>query len=230
MSALDPACELATAELFVHSLCGLAEAHACHVQAHVDACRLCAGHLAQLREDSAQLALALKPVPVPALLKESLMHSLSEIHRLYDAAGPISQMLEISLPAAHGVLDLLDCGQSWRQLHRFWVADLPPVRGQPVLLARVPERVRLRPGLLSSTPADGGAAADLRQILILQGSGRDSHGRLWHAGDRRTAVRLESLLVYPGPDLIALIIRAGVAARRDSDREPPAARGHEAHA
>lgn len=218
------------ADLFAHSLSGLAEAHACHVQAHVRSCRQCAGQLLRMQEDSAYLALALAPVPVPALLKESLMHSLSEIHRLYDAAQPISQLLEISINEAHDVLDQIDSGQTWRKLHRFYVADLPPVRCQPALMARVPEGVRLRPALFSLGPADGGAEAEMRHVMILQGSGRDSCGTLWHAGDRRSNVRLESLLVHPGPDLIALIIRSASGARRYLDRQPPATRSHESHA
>ncbi len=48
----------------------------------------------------------------------------------------------------------------------------------------------------------------MREVLILQGSGRDSQGNLWHPGERRQNVRIDSLLAYPGPDLIALIVRA----------------------
>jgi hypothetical protein len=196
------------AVLFAHALSSLAEAHASYVEAHVAQCRRCTQQMKLMTQDISFLPLALEPSPVPPLIKESLLHSLSEIHRLYDSAGPIAEMLAISRLEAHGVLDMLDSGAAWRQLHRFWVADLPAVRNEPAMLARVPGGVRLRPGLLSTSPADGGAQVPLRQIMILQGGGRDNRGTLWQTGDHRQGILIDSLLAHPGPDLIAVIIRA----------------------
>lgn len=199
--------------LFAHALSSLPEVHASTVQRHLDACRRCTQHMALITAEIAALCFALEPVPVPALIKESLLHSLSEIHRLYDFAAPVADALKLPVPQAHAILSGLDLASAWRQLHRFWVTDLPAVDGEPALIARVPGGVRLRPALLSTSPADGGAEVVMRQVLVLQGHGRDSQGHLWHPGACRKQVRIDSLLAHPGADLIVLIVRALPACR-----------------
>jgi len=194
--------------LFAHGLSSLPEVHATSVQRHLDSCRRCSQHMHLITAEIAALCFAVEPVPVPALIKESLMHSLSEIHRLYDLAGPVADALGVNEARAHAILSALDSGTAWRQLHRFWVTDVGLVNNEPALIARVPGGVRLRPALLSASPADGGAEVVMRQVLILQGGGRDSQGNLWRPGDRRHKIRIDSLLAHPGPDLIALIVRA----------------------
>lgn len=194
--------------LFAHGLSSLPEVHASKVQQHLDVCRRCSQHMHFITAEIAALCCAVEPVPVPALIKESLLHSLSEIHRLYDLAAPVAQTLGVTQTRAHAILRTLDTGATWRQLHRFWITDLAAVKGEPALIARVPGGVRLRPALLAGSPAEGGAKAIMREVLILQGSGRDSQGNLWHPGDRRAHVRIDSLLAHPGPDLIVLVVRA----------------------
>lgn len=204
--------------LFAHALSSLPEVHASNVQRHLEACRRCTQHMALITAEVAALCFALEPVPVPALIKESLLHSLSEIHRLYDLAQPVAKVLKLPVPEAHAILSGLDSATAWRQLHRFWVTDLPSVDGEPALIARVPGGVRLRPGLLSASPADGGAEVVMRQVLVLQGSGRDSQGQLWHPGAYRQLIRIDSLLAHPGADLIVLIVRA--LPERQSQAQP----------
>lgn len=208
----------ATSVLFFYVLGKLHEAHASAIDRHLTACRRCHKQRRLIELASADLALALEPVPVPHLLRESLLHSAREVHRLSDALPTLRYALRYSLAEAQQVLRVVDDPHHWQQEGGAWV--LP-------LAQKAPRRAALvRLSLVSHYTLKPEQRA---RAWVLQGHARGSVRRLG-AGQAKQLRPGDKLSAYPGPDLLVLLVwsEAAVAAsvtRKAATTAQPTAQG-----
>jgi hypothetical protein len=184
-------------ELFAYLMGTLTDIDNNRVQVHLGACSRCAAAVAQIGEDTAQLAFALPPVAPPPLLRESLLHSLGEINRFTDLIPRLRELLDCAVDDAQLLLDSLDDPGAW---------DDTPLTG--VTLLPVPRQpharfVRVTPGI--SVPHEEGTAP---RLLLLQGACRDAEGVSHHPGEllHLQADEHADLVASTGPDLICLTV------------------------
>jgi hypothetical protein len=185
------------AELFAYLLGTLSDADRNRVHLHVGSCSRCGAALAQVGEDTAQLAFALAPVAPPPLLRESLLHSLSEINRFTDLQPLLREQLGCSLDDAQLLIDALDDPGAWDDSHYTGVMVMPVPH---VAHARF---VRVVPGV--SVPHEEGTSP---RLLLLQGGCRDTEGVGHHPGELLHLQPDEhaDLVATAGPDLIYLTV------------------------
>lgn len=192
--------------LFAFVLGCLSPAETTGVQVHIRTCRRCTRLLAQVRDDTAELAVALAPLPAPALIRESLMHSINEINRFYDMVQPVSATLGCSEDQAQTWLDALDDMAQWDDTVDVGVSmqALPAPR-------RTSAFVRLQPGTL--VPHEEGTSPHL---VILQGTAQDSDGTSYRPGDALVlrADEHAELCATAGPELIYLSVETAAAGHR----------------
>jgi hypothetical protein len=181
--------------LFAFVLGSLSPAETTGIQVHLRDCRRCTQALRQVREDTAQLALALAPLPAPALIRESLLHSIGEIDRFYDWAAPVAEHLGCSTATARAWLDGVDEERLWQHGPDAGVMVLP--------LHADPSRqfIRLQAG--TPLPHEEGQSPTL---FVLQGVAEDSSGAFFRPGDivRLRADEHAEITAAAGPDLICL--------------------------
>lgn len=192
--------------LFAFVLGCLSPAETTGVQVHIRTCRRCTQMLAQTRDDTAELAIALAPQPAPALIRESLMHSINEINRFYDLVEPVTHSLNCSTAQAHTWLAALDDMRLWDETVDVGVStqNIPATNCASAF-------VRLRPGTL--VPHEEGASP---QLMILQGTAQDSSGATYRPGDfivLRPDEHAE-LCATAGPELIYLSVQRAADSQR----------------
>lgn len=205
--------------LFAFVLGCLSPAETTGVQVHMRSCRRCTQLLAQVRDDTAELAVALSPLPAPALIRESLMHSINEITRFYDLVEPVTQSLDCSEAEAQTWLAGLDEMARWDDSVDVGVSTqaLPAATG-PLGACFM----RLQPGTL--VPHEEGASPHL---IILQGTAQDSDGTTYRPGDLLVlrADEHAELCATAGPELIYLSVQHAASLGRvlESPTNAPAA-------
>jgi hypothetical protein len=205
--------------LFAFVLGCLSPAETTGIQVHLKTCRRCALALRQVREDTAQLALALPPLPAPTLVREGLLHAIGEINRFHGWAERLATYAGCNLAIAQGWLDVLDDAQAWQDSHDPGVQLLnaPNIGGC---------FQRLQPG--TQVPHDEGTSPSL---FVLQGTLYDSTAAPFRPGD---VVQLcpddyAELTVAAGPDLICLSFDRPPKAERPLWTHRPASGARASH-
>ena len=179
--------------LCLYALGNLHEAHATAIDRHLRHCVRCQQLAHSVENDLADLALALPPVPVPSWMRESLVHSVREVHRLSDAVPTLRRMLSCSLRAARALLAKIDAPRYWRRHRRGWVL---PLLQRPTRRAQL---VRLPPlGRFVAPRAEG------VRVVVLQGQVRCG-GRALPGGEPVRLPARARLAAGAGPDTVILL-------------------------
>jgi anti-sigma factor ChrR (cupin superfamily) len=175
----------------------LSSEHQAVVQAHLRSCARCTNLAAQVKDELAQLALALPPAPAPALLREGLSHALGEVSRFTAYIDDVAQLLQLSRMQAETLLFSLDHEGNWSRASligtRLWRLRGP---GEPCFM-------RIDPGYPVLSPRARGADA----VMVLQGRCRDARGTVYAPGMRmRLQVQGEPhYAVVTGVEFICLL-------------------------
>jgi hypothetical protein len=174
------------------------------VQAHLRSCARCTNLCAQVKDELAQLALALPPASAPALLREGLSHALGEVSRFTAYIDDVKQLLLLTRMQAETLLFSLDQDGNWSRASligtRLWRLRGP---GDPCFM-------RIDPGYPVLSPRAHGSD----EVLVLQGHCRDAQGTVYPPGARmRLQVQGEPhYAVVTGVEFICLLKDEAVSA------------------
>lgn len=177
------------------------EAHAAAVDRHTQSCERCQLRQQSLCDDIADLALALEPCALPAMVRESILHSTTEIHRLYDASEVLAQKLGVEAEAVQLLLSRLDLPRFWEKQQERWVLPVaaPHLPGARIVRLQAGDALHVAVGLARTVPMVP------HLLLLLQGGAHDDEGRVWRAEHQPQISGIARLRVQPGADFLGLL-------------------------
>jgi anti-sigma factor ChrR (cupin superfamily) len=179
----------------------LSEAEAKAAGAHLDQCASCAAEFRGSADALATLALSLPPVQPPAGLRARVLESAARANRFEKFAAETAEILDLGLEKARELLSRIDDAASW-------VASALPgvtlyhLTGGPRVANAVAGFVKIAPGSVFPDHTHQGDEV----ALVLQGSCRDSSGRVVGRGEtvRMGEGSTHALVALDGPDFIYL--------------------------